>query len=217
MSSEGWFDEEFLDFAVEAEHVDLLIFAYAHLLLPAYKKRTNLLADRLEDARRRPRVHLEFGEGSSESMKYAMNKLAGCVDSWGLNERECIKYLGAESERVEDLASAALTALKKYDLLRICIHTSRFTLACSRLNPKKEIEALTSACRAAAALTMGGTIGGNLGRVGRLPKSPVEPRIEKVEELNLIVVPTYVNPSPRILTGLGDCFSAVQAVVALGS
>ncbi len=216
MSSEGWFDEEFLEFALNSAHTDLLVFAYAHLLLPNRRERTDFLADELED-RRRPKVHLEFGEGCSESMKYAMERLAdgGCVDSWGLNERESVEYLRAASGSLEDLAQAGFNALKAYGLERVCIHTSRFTLACSRLEPEAEFKALTSACKAAAALTMGGSLMDNFRRVERLPRCDVRARAEKAEGLSLVVVPTYWNSSPKVLTGLGDCFSAVQAVVAL--
>ena len=216
MSSEGWFDKEFLEFAFKSAHTDLLVFAYAHLLLPTYKERTDYLADGLED-HRRPKVHLEFGEGCSESMGYAMERLAdgGCVDSWGLNERESVKYLKAESESFEDLAQAGFNALKAYGLERVCIHTSRFALVCSRLDPDIEFKALTSACKAAAALTMGGKASNNLKRVERLPRCKVKVKIEKVEGLSLVAVPAYWNPNPMVLTGLGDCFSAVQAVVAL--
>jgi len=215
MSSEGWFDEDFLELALDGEHVDLLVFAYAHLLLPSFKKRTDVLVDLIEDARRRPKIHFEFGEGSPESMVYAMERLAGCVDSWGLNERECMKYLGAESEKPEDLAEAAEEALKRYGLQRVCVHSSNFALAVSRLPPERELEALTAACKAAAASTMGGTLERNLPRVESLPRSRVEARKERREGLTFVLVPTYVNSSPVVLTGLGDCFSAVQAVVAL--
>jgi len=216
MSSEGWFDEEFFRFALEAKHTDLLVFAYAHLLLPSFRERTDYLADELED-RRRPKVHLEFGEGCGESMEYAMKRLAdgGCVDSWGLNERESLKYLKAESGRVEDLAEAGFRALKAYGLERVCIHTSRFALACSKLSPEVEFEALTSACKAAAALTMGGSLLEGIRKASRLPTHEVRVEMRRMEGLSLVVVPAYLNPRPRILTGLGDCFAAVQAVVAL--
>ena len=148
-------------------------------------------------------------------MRYAMERLTGCVDSWGLNERECVKYLGARSESLEDLSLAAYEALKEYGLTRICVHASQFALACSRLPPEVEVEALTTACRAAAAQTMGGSLAEGFRKAGRLPRSRVGQRIERLEGANLIVVPAFVNPSPRILTGLGDCFAAVQAVMAL--
>ena len=217
MSSEGWFDEEFLEFAVKAEHTDVLVLAYAHLLLPAYKKRTDLVADMLEEEARRPKVHLEFGEGCRESMEYAFKRLTdgGCLDSVGMNERECMEHLGAKSTSLESLVNAAMEALNAYGLERICIHTSDYVFVCSKLDEKLEAEALDSAVKASAAQTLGGEISRNLGKISAFQRSGYGFAVRRFEGFRLILVPTYVNPSPKILTGLGDVFTAVQAVRAL--
>ncbi|MFQ5762247.1 MAG: ADP-dependent glucokinase/phosphofructokinase, partial [Candidatus Bathyarchaeia archaeon] len=99
MSSNGLLDVDFLDMATNTDHADVLVLGYAHLLLPARKNVTDLIAQRLDHAQR-PRVHLEVGEGSRESVEHAiklMTKLQR-VDSLGLNEREGIQYLDVRSE-----------------------------------------------------------------------------------------------------------------------
>jgi len=92
VSSKGIFDYDFLRFACDSKFTDILILAYAHLILPKYKKRTDNIAEKLK--KKRPKVHLEFGTGCKDSMKYAMEKFSeyDYCDSFGLNEKECKIY-----------------------------------------------------------------------------------------------------------------------------
>ena len=215
MSFYGKFDEEFFDYAFNKKYTDILIFAYAHLLLPVYKEKTKEIADRLEEGRK-PKVHFEFGQGSMESLKYAIKIFSDkqCTDSWGLNEKECVQYFGAESENLEDLKNSTLEAAKKYGLDRICVHTSKFVFSISKIEPKKEIEALVKGCIVATSASMGG-ISENLVKAQKLSTYNIQSKIERFEGYNFCLVPAYKNPNPKILTGLGDSFAAIQALIAL--
>jgi ADP-dependent phosphofructokinase/glucokinase len=176
------------------------------LLLPEYKKRTDIIVEALEN--KRPKIHLEFGLGCEKSMTYAMEKFteyAAC-DSWGLNEKECKIYLKASSENKKDLIESALKAVKEYNLKRICIHSSRFAFSISKYNIKKEIEALATACFVAGLKTFDK-------KSLRLQKSP--PIKKKLDNCNFCLVPSLYNPSPKKLTGIGDVFASIQAVKIL--
>ncbi|MEM3737125.1 MAG: ADP-dependent glucokinase/phosphofructokinase [Candidatus Bathyarchaeia archaeon] len=218
MSSSGLFDVDFLDYASTSKNIDVLILGYAHLLLPQHKRRTDELIDRLAHSQR-PKVHLELGQGSEESVRYAMEKFSnsGCVDSWGMNEDECVTYLGAESYETSDLIEAVANGVKKYGLSRICVHSPEYVFSISRYTLERETEALQAGCLAAAALTFGGSsIRLNLAKAKSLPTSKVVRLAKgKGEGYNLCLIPTYVNPKPKVLTGLGDTFAGVQAAIAL--
>lgn len=217
MSFEGKFDEDFFTYGFNKEYTDVLIFAYAHLLLPKYKSRTDIVVDHLSTYKR-PKVHLEFGDGSDESIFYAIKKFSDsqCSESWGFNEKECRKYINARSEDLDDLKNAALETVKKYGLERICVHTPKFAFSISKYSVEKESKALQAGILAAAALTMG-NLHQNLSKAAKLPKSEIESRIEKLSGgYNFCLTPTRVNMKPRILTGLGDTFAAVQAATVLG-
>lgn len=216
MSFHGIFDEDFFFYAFNRKYTEILVFAYAHLLLPAYKKKTNEIADWLEEAKR-PKVHFELGQGSEESVRYALKVFTDkqCVDSIGLNEKECIQYFEAKDESLKELNYSVVEAVKKLGVSRICVHTSTFAFSVSKFPLEREIEALSKASLTAAALTMGG-IKENINKAKNLPSSNVKVEKGKVEEkYNYCLIPVYINPKPRILTGLGDAFSAVQAVISL--
>jgi len=151
-----------------------------------------------------------------ESLKYAIKIFSDkqCTDSWGLNEKECVQYFGAESENLEDLKNSTLEAAKKYGLDRICVHTSKFVFSISKIEPKKEIEALVKGCMVATSASMGG-ISENLVKAQKLSTYNIQSKIERFEGYNFCLVPAYKNPNPKILTGLGDSFAAVQALIAL--
>lgn len=202
--SEGIFDEGFLKLAFDPKLTDIAIISYAHLLLPKYKNRTDYVLDFIKS--KRPKIHLEFGMGSEESMRYAMERFSenDACDSWGLNEIECKLYLKAGSEGREDLIESALKALKEYNLKRICVHSSKFVFSISTYDVNKEAEALRDAC-----LVAGSKASAVLKTRGKVLK-------KRLERYNLCLVPTFYNPHPRKLTGLGDAFSAVQAVKILG-
>jgi ADP-dependent phosphofructokinase/glucokinase len=200
-SSKGVFDHDFLRFACNSKFTDILILAYAHLLLPKYKKRTDVLIEKLK--KKRPKVHLEFGTGCKDSMRYAMEKFSeyDCCDSFGLNERECKIYFKSKSENKDDLIEATLNVIKEYNLKRICIHSSKFAFSISKYGIKKEINALKSACFIASASTG--------------IKPVVNSVKKKIGKYNLCLIKTKLNPNPKILTGLGDSFTAIQAVKSL--
>jgi ADP-dependent phosphofructokinase/glucokinase len=203
MTSQGTFDNDFLNFAFDLKFTDIAIIGYAHLLLPKYKKRTDFLLEFIKN--KRPRVHLEFGLGSEESMKYAMKRFSehGACDSWGMNEKECKIYFKAASENIKDLTETVFESIKEYNLKRICVHSSKFAFSISKYDAKKEIEALTVGCLAASFKDKADM------QKGRI--------IKKIKNYNFCLVPTFFNPRLRKITGLGDVFAAVQAVKILSS
>ncbi|MGQ9469381.1 MAG: ADP-dependent glucokinase/phosphofructokinase [Nitrososphaerales archaeon] len=215
MSSTGIFDYDFLERASDSKLTDILTIGYAHLLLPDHKSKTDEIVEYL-DKPKRPKVHLELGRGNEESVKYAMKKFSdhNCSESWGMNEDECFTYLEAESLNLKDLIEAALEGVKIYGLKRVCVHSPDFVFSISDYDIKKELEALEMGCITATALTLG-SIKGNLDRVKSLPRSNIEPIKKSIDGYNLCLIPTFVNEEPKILTGVGDTFSGVQAVIAL--
>jgi ADP-dependent phosphofructokinase/glucokinase len=202
MASQGIFDADFLKLAFNSKFTDIAIIGYAHLLLPKYKRRTDYLLDFVKN--KRPKVHLEFGLGCEESMRYAMKRLSenGACDSWGLDEKECKVYLKAKSESINDLMEAALEAVKEYNLKRICIHSSKFAFSVSKYDVNKEVEALKAGCLIASSKASNKTIKGQILK-------------KKINNYNFCLVPSFFNPHLRKITGLGDIFAAVQAVKIL--
>lgn len=202
MASQGIFDDDFLKLAFNSKFTDIAIIGYAHLLLPKYKRRTDYLLDFVKN--KRPKVHLEFGLGCEESMRYAMKRLSenGACDSWGLDEKECKVYLKAKSESINDLMEAALEAVKEYNLKRICIHSSKFAFSVSKYDVNKEVEALKAGCLIASSKASNKTIKGQILK-------------KKINNYNFCLVPSFFNPHLRKITGLGDIFAAVQAVKIL--
>jgi ADP-dependent phosphofructokinase/glucokinase len=206
MTSRGVFDEDFLKLAFNRKFTDIAVISYAHLILPKYKKRTDYLLEFF--GRERPRVHLEFGLGSKESMKYAAERFseAGACDSWGMDENECELYLNAASVEREDLIDAALGAIKEYNLRRICVHSSRYAFSVSKYCAEDEQDALLAGCAAAG-----------LKLFDSLPKMSERPVKKRLDGYNLCIVPTFYTPHPRVLTGLGDILASVQAIKILSS
>ena len=215
MSWNGLWDHSFLEQAFNSEDTDVLCLGYAHLLLPSKNKKTDELVDRLSH-QDRPMVHLEVGEGSFGSMNYAIRKFveAGCVDSIGLNEKECVKYLGAKSEDLNNLRDSAIEAAQKFDINRICVHTQNQVFSISRIDTKREVEALRTGGAVASSLTFGARAEAVLPRVRRWfsGQKPVKKRFGK---FGFCCLHSFVNKQPQVLTGLGDSFAACQAVVAL--
>ena len=210
-ASEGIFDNDFLNFSSRTENIDILILSYAHLLLPSYKKRTDEIIELLNG--NRPKVHLEFGLGSNESMKYAMKEFSEnkSCESWGLNEMECEAYLGAQSHSLEDLKESALNAIKEYNVDRICVHNPEFAFSISKYDMNKEYRTLIISCLLAAARTFGDL---KLKVAQNLP-TVMEPVKEKIGIYNFCLAPCLINKFPKVLTGIGDSFAAIQAVKIL--
>jgi ADP-dependent phosphofructokinase/glucokinase len=211
-ASQGLFDYDFLNYATTTKNIDLLIIAYAHMLLPEYKKKTDEIIDLLNDEDR-PKIHMDFGLGSKESMEYAFKKFSenGYCESWGMNEEECKVYLKSPSDSVQDMKEAALDAIKEYNVDRICVHTHDFAFVVSKYEMAREYRALTAACLYAAARTFGEI---KLERAKKLPTDAQEMK-EKIGKYSFCLVPCLINKFPKVLTGIGDSFAAVQAVKVL--
>jgi len=213
MSSKGLFDYDFLRYLSKAYSIEVLILGFAHLLLPEHKKKVDEVIEFL-DYKRKPKLHLELGEGSKESVIYAIKKFvdAGICDSIGMNEKECQVYLNAESTEIKDLINASINAVESYDLERICVHSNFFAFSISRCDEKIELEALRKACLISAAFTFKNF---DVKKAEALPFSKVKSLKTKVNGYNLILTPTLINSKAEVLTGLGDVFAAVQAFQAL--
>jgi len=210
MTTHGFFDHHFLRIASNPKFIDILILSYTHLLLPEYKKRTDIILDYL-DKKERPKIHLELGMGSKDSVKYAIEKFKGYYDSLGMDEKECKVFLGARSYNKEHLIHASLKALKKYELERVCIHTKKFAFSVSQNDFDKEFDALTSACLVAAARTFKKL---NIDYARTLPAS-AKPAQRRIGKYRLCLVPSLQNPDSQIMTGMGDAFASIQAVKSL--
>lgn len=193
---EGIFDDYFLKFACDKKFTDLLVLAYAHLLSPKYKKRTDAVIDQLKN---RPKVHLEFGTGSETSMRYAIERFSenGC-DSFGMDEKECKIYFKAASEKEDDLIEASLNAINECGIKRVCVHSPSFAFSISK---GSDLEALKEACTVCSKLT------------GLKPV--IESSKKRIGKYSLSLIRNKVNARPKQLTGLGDAFAAVQAVRTL--
>ncbi|MEM5872423.1 MAG: ADP-dependent glucokinase/phosphofructokinase [Candidatus Aenigmatarchaeota archaeon] len=200
MSSRGIFDKDFLKIAFNPNLIKIAVISYAHLLLPKYKKKTNEIIDFIKT--KRPKIHLEFGLGCEESMKYAMEKFSeyNACDSWGLNEKECKNYFKANSENIKDLTEATLNAIKEYNVNRICVHSPKFAFSISKYNIKNEIEALKTAC-----LVSNLKISNKLNFNYKVAK-------KKLDNYNFTLITSFYNPQPKKITGIGDVFAAIQAV-----
>jgi ADP-dependent phosphofructokinase/glucokinase len=211
-TSQGLFDYDFLKYATTTKNIDLLIISYAHMLLPKYKKKTEEIIDLLKDEDR-PKMHMELGLGSKESVEYAMKKFSesNYCDSWGMSEEECKVYLKSPSDSIEDMKEAALNAIKEYNVDRICVHTHNFAFVVSKYAMAKEYRALTAACVYAAARTFGEL---RLDQAKGLPTA-AELMKEKMGKYNFCLVPCLFNNFPKVLTGIGDGFAAIQAVKIL--
>ena len=210
MTTHGFFDHHFIRLATNPKFIDVLILSYAHLLLPEYKHRTDIVLDYLSKDER-PKVHLELGMGSKESMKYAIERFAGYCDSLGMNEKECKTFLGAKSFNKDHLIKACVKALETYNLKRVCVHTKKFAFSVSDNDYDKEFDALTSGCLVASAKTFGKL---NLEEARKLKTSEKQVK-KKIGKHRLCLVPCLQNPDPKVLAGIGDAFTSIQAVKAL--
>ncbi len=216
MSSHGEFDYDFLEFIAKPKNVDVLVLGYAHLLLAKHKKRTDYLVEFLNRSRR-PAVHLEIGQGCMESMRYAMDKFVddGVVDSFGLNEKEAISYMNADSEKPEDLVCSAFSKVRESGLKRICIHTPTLAIVVSRLEARKELEALKRSVSYAVAMTYGKNRQTKWKYLLTTSKKWMHPVHERTGEYNLVQIDCPLNQKPKVLTGLGDAFASTNAAFAL--
>jgi ADP-dependent phosphofructokinase/glucokinase len=213
MSSKGLFDYEFLNYLPKCSSIEVLILGFAHLLLPDHKWKIDEVIGLL-NYRNKPNIHLELGEGSNESVSYAVKKFtdASLCNSIGMNEKECEAYLGAESTEIKDLIEAALNAIENYDLERICVHSNFFAFSVSKFDWRIEFEALKEACLISAAFTFKTF---NVKKAEALPSSGIKSLKAKVNGYNLTLIPTLINSKAEVLTGLGDVFAAVQAFKTL--
>ncbi|MEM2680241.1 MAG: ADP-dependent glucokinase/phosphofructokinase, partial [Candidatus Bathyarchaeia archaeon] len=206
MSSKGLFDYEFLNYLPKCSSIEVLILGFAHLLLPEHKKKIDEVVELLS-YEYKPKIHLELGEGSKESVKYAIKKFTdnNLCNSIGMNEKECKVYLEAESTKIKDLIEAAFNAIENYDLERVCVHSNFFAFSISKLDWKIEFEALKEACLISAAFTFKTF---NVKKAELLPFSDVKTLKTKINSYNLTLIPTLINSKAEVLTGLGDTFAA---------
>jgi len=128
-----------------------------------------------------------------------------------MNEKECKTFLGARSFNKDHLIKACSKALETYNLKRVCVHTKKFAFSVSDNDYDKEFDALTSGCLVAAAKTFGKL---NLEEAGKLKTTEKQVK-KKIGKHKLCLVPCLQNPDPKVLAGIGDAFTSIQAVKAL--
>jgi ADP-dependent phosphofructokinase/glucokinase len=198
----GKFDEDFLRLALDKKSTDVALISYAHMLLPKFRKRTDHVLKMV--AKSRPFVHLEFGKGNEESMLYAIEKFSekGACDSWGMDESECMLYFKSGCSQ-HGMIQATVKACRDYGVGRICVHSPKFVFSVSRNSFRKESDALTAGCIAAAI------------EAGNLMVRRQKPKLRRIGPYNMCMVPTSYTPNPIKITGLGDVFTAISVVKSL--
>jgi ADP-dependent phosphofructokinase/glucokinase len=186
---------------------DLLWLCGFHLVSEKYRNRVDLVSDMLAEAK--CRVHLELGEGT-ETIGYAIRKLtdSGVMRSLGMNEQEA-RFTGLKGDPLENTGFLS-DFMKAKGLERLTVHSREYRLTFFREDREKNARAGEESVRLSAAKAFG-SIRENLGRVSRLERY----ELKGVRGDNLVLIPAYVTPRPKFLTGLGDACSIVDAMISL--
>lgn len=200
MSHECMLDEHFWD---KIHKADMLWFCGFHLVSPNYKDKVDRISDIIEEAK--CKVHLELGDGT-DTMRYAIKKLTGegVVHSLGMNELET-KFIGFEGNPLENTDFFS-EFMKRSSLERLTIHSIEYRLTFFRKDKEKNSKAAEYSMKVSAAKTFG-NIKENLERVSNLRRYYVK----KIEGKDFILIPAYVTPKPKVITGIGDTSSISDA------
>ena len=196
------------DFWEKINSADLLWLCGFHLVSEKYKHKVDVISDMLEEAG--CKIHLELGDGT-ETVRYAISKFvdSGVLHSLGMNEIET-KFIGFKGDPLEhtDFFSEFM---KAGGLERLTIHSKEYRLTFFRKDREKNMKAGEESVRISAARAFG-NIRENLERISKLKRY----RLKRVRGKNFILIPAYVTPKPKVITGLGDTCSIVDAVISLG-
>lgn len=186
---------------------DILWLCGFHLVSWKYRKKVDMVADMLAEAK--CKVHLELGEGT-ETIRYAVKRLTdrGVLNSLGMNECET-RFLGFEGNPIKD-TEFFTEFLKDSCLERLTVHSKQYRITFFRKDREKNLKAGEESVKVSAAKTFG-NIKENLGRVSKLERY----KLKKLESKNFVIIPACVTPRPKFLTGLGDACSVVDAVISM--
>jgi len=204
MSYECMLDEHFWE---KIKLADILWLCGFHLVSWKHKNRVDLISDMLTEAR--CKVHLELGEGT-ETVSYAIRKLIenGVLHSLGMNEQET-RFIGLKGDPLKNTNFFSDFMIAN-GLERLTIHSKTYRFTFFRKDREKNARAGEESVRLSAAKTFG-SIRENLGRVSKLERY----KLKKTEGKNFVMIPAYVTPRPKFLTGLGDACSIVDAMISL--
>ena len=196
------------DFWEKISSADLLWLCGFHLVSEKYGHKVNVISDMLEESK--CKVHLELGEGT-ETIRYAIKKFvnSGVLHSLGMNEIET-KFIGFEGDPLEDTDFFS-EFMKAGGLERLTIHSKEYRLTFFRKNREKNMKAGEESLKLSAAKTFG-SMRKNLEGVSKLERY----KLKKIEGKNFVLIPAYMTPKPKVLTGLGDTCSIVDALISLG-
>ncbi len=186
---------------------DMLWLCGFHLVSPTYRNKVDLISDILTG--KKCKVHLELGEGT-ETIRYAIKKLTdeGVLNSLGMNECET-KFIGFEGDPLENPGFFS-EFMKSSGLDRLTIHSIKYRLTFFRKDREKNSKAGEYSVKVPAAKLFGG-IKENLERVSKLDRYEVK----KIEGKDSVLIPAYVTPEPKVITGIGDASSIADALIAL--
>ena len=188
----------------------------------------------LEDCRGSGRmVHLEFGESHLPPARRAViERLLPCVDSIGLNVHELatlvhdLDHSVAPRTEPADLIPQCVDIASRFGLLRLNLHTSRYAIAISRLDPEVEIVALAFGHAVAAYRAAHGRLGDLsevLAYVAGLDAQPhraadVTHDVGTSAGYHIVQLPAFDLTLQRQAVGLGDSHTAgVLGVLAIAN
>ncbi len=205
MTEEFWLDSHFWDIVQKADFLYLCGF---HLVNEKYSHKIDYVADLLES--RTFKTHMELGRGT-RTIQYAIKKLLekNCIDSLGMSEDE-LELLGIQGSPVQ-IKEQALEFLNSYGLERLALHTRRYRLTVTKGDVRRNITAAEYSMQVSAARTLG-SISRNMDKAKSFPLT----RIKSERGKNFLILPVYRNPAPRVVVGLGDTSSIIDATIALG-
>jgi len=197
-------DENFWE---KINFADILWLCGFHLVSQKCKNKVDSISDMLAEAK--CKVHLELGEGT-ETIRYAIGKLIdnGVLHSLGMNELET-KFIGFEDNPLEN-TEFFTEFMKTNNLERLTIHSKEYRFTLFQKDREKNIKAGEESVKLSAARTFG-NIKKNLDKVSKLERY----KLKKIKNRNFVLIPAYVTPRPKVLTGLGDVCSVVDALISL--
>ncbi|MBN2101730.1 MAG: hypothetical protein JW716_02570 [Candidatus Aenigmarchaeota archaeon] len=191
------------DFLRSLKSADLLWISGFHLVSGDFKNRIKELGDLLED--RMFKIHLELGRGTN-MMEFAFKYLTkrNAINSLGFDESE-IDIIGIKPHKM-NLKDGLEMVSEKNNIEKVVLHTSNFVSTFSIAMNDKFIEAAERAVDMTAAKSLG-FINENMKMEAKeLPLSG----LNKIAEDNFMMIPARINPNPKQVTGLGDCFSVLD-------
>ncbi len=191
------------DFFSGLKSADLLWISGFHLVSLDFKDKIKEVGDLLED--RMFQIHMELGKGT-DMMKFAFEYLVkkNAINSLGFNDSE-ISVLGTEPHKI-DMEDGLGWISEKNGIEKVTLHTKNFISTYSIGMNDKFIKATEKAVMLTAAKSFG--VINNESKT--LAESLRTSEIKRTVKEKFCIIPTRINPAPKKVTGLGDCFSALD-------